>query len=58
MHRFYEAPLKFGPVTAGVIDTTELFNDIRGDTVYVTSRMDSNGVQGQIQVPEYMLLQL
>ncbi|CAF1221218.1 unnamed protein product [Rotaria magnacalcarata] len=68
MHRFNEAllnfafeirmGLNFGPVTAGVIGTTNLSYDIWGDTVNVASRMDSTGEQGRIQVPEHVALAL
>ncbi len=68
MHRFNEALLNFafeirmgfnfGPVTAGVIGTTQLFYDIWGDTVNVASRMDSTGEKGRIQVPEHVALAL
>jgi class 3 adenylate cyclase len=37
--------LNFGPATAGVVDTTKLFNDIWLDTVNVASRMDSTDAQ-------------
>lgn len=39
-----------GDVTAGVIGTSKLFYDIWGDAVNVSSRMDSTGVLGQIQI--------
>ncbi|CAL8333845.1 unnamed protein product [Lota lota] len=41
-----------GPLTAGVIGTTKLFYDIWGDTVNIASRMDSTGVECQVQVSE------
>lgn len=39
-----------GDVTAGVIGTNKLHYDIWGDAVNVSSRMDSTGVSGKIQV--------
>lgn len=39
-----------GDVTAGVIGTNKLHYDIWGDSVNVSSRMDSTGVPGRIQV--------
>lgn len=39
-----------GDVTAGVIGTSKLHYDIWGDAVNVSSRMDSTGVAGRIQV--------
>lgn len=39
-----------GDVTAGVIGTSKLHYDIWGDAVNVSSRMDSTGIAGQIQV--------
>ena len=48
----------FGEVTAGVIGTTKLLYDIWGDTVNISSRMYSTGVQGRIQVPEETLKKL
>ncbi|XP_031634032.1 adenylate cyclase type 9 [Contarinia nasturtii] len=39
-----------GDVTAGVIGTRMLHFDIWGDAVNVSSRMDSTGVAGQIQI--------
>ena len=41
-----------GPVTSGVIGTTKLLYDIWGDTVNISSRMYSTGVEGKIQVTE------
>ncbi|XP_056619764.1 adenylate cyclase type 8 [Triplophysa dalaica] len=41
-----------GPVVAGVIGATKPQYDIWGMTVNLASRMDSNGVNGRIQVPE------
>lgn len=38
-------------MTAGVIGTTKLYYDIWGDAVNISSRMDSTGVPGRIQVP-------
>ncbi|CAJ0941909.1 unnamed protein product, partial [Mesorhabditis belari] len=42
--------LNIGPVTAGVIGTTKLYYDIWGDTVNISSRMYSTGVQNRLQV--------
>lgn len=42
----------FGEITSGVIGTTKLLYDIWGDTVNISSRMYSTGVQGRVQVPE------
>lgn len=39
-----------GDITAGVIGTSKLHYDIWGDAVNVSSRMDSTGVSGQIQI--------
>jgi len=41
-----------GPVTAVVIGESKFIFDVWGDTVNVASRMESNGVAGQIQVTE------
>ena len=41
-----------GPVVAGVIGATKPQYDIWGTTVNLSSRMDSTGVSGRIQVPE------
>ncbi|CAF3368210.1 unnamed protein product [Rotaria sp. Silwood2] len=68
MRRFNEAllnftfelrmDLNFGSVTASVIGTTKLFYDIWGDTVNVTSRMDSIDEKGHIQVSEHVAMAL
>lgn len=42
----------FGPVTSGVIGSSKLLYDIWGDTVNISSRMYSTGVEGKIQVAE------
>lgn len=39
-----------GDVTAGVIGSSKLHFDIWGDAVNVSSRMDSTGVAGRIQI--------
>ncbi|KAL4234423.1 cAMP biosynthetic process [Mactra antiquata] len=44
--------INHGPVMAGVIGARKPQYDIWGDTVNVSSRMESSGVEGRIQVPE------
>jgi len=41
-----------GPAVAGVIGTSRLSYDLWGDTVNVASRMESQGVDGAVQVSE------
>ncbi|KAJ8967250.1 hypothetical protein NQ314_002977 [Rhamnusium bicolor] len=45
----------FGDVTAAVIGNTKLYYDIWGDAVNISSRMDSTGVSGRIQVGRKLL---
>jgi adenylate cyclase len=44
-----------GSVTAGVIGESKFIFDVWGDTVNLASRMESNGVAGQIQVTEAVM---
>jgi len=43
-----------GPLIAGVVGAVKPQYDIWGDTVNVASRMDTNGVPGQIHITESM----
>ncbi|WP_158814302.1 adenylate/guanylate cyclase domain-containing protein [Methylocapsa sp. S129] len=43
-----------GPVTAGVIGESKFIFDVWGDTVNVASRMESQGVEGQIRVTKFV----
>lgn len=43
-----------GPVIAGVIGKRKFSYDIWGDAVNVASRMESNGIAGQIQLTEHV----
>ena len=47
-----------GPVTAGVIGESKFIFDVWGGTVNVASRMESNGMAGQIQVTETVMTAL
>lgn len=44
--------LHSGPVVAGIIGNQRLLWDLWGDTVNTASRMESSGVQGEVQVSE------
>ena len=44
-----------GSVTAGVIGESKFIFDVWGETVNIASRMESNGVAGQIQVTEVVM---
>jgi adenylate cyclase len=41
-----------GPVVAGVVGTQKFFYDVWGDAVNITSRMESTGEPGKIQVSQ------
>lgn len=55
-----DSPYKFqmrigihtGPVVAGVIGFKKFSYDVWGDTVNTASRMEANGIAGEIQVSE------
>ncbi len=44
--------MNVGPVIAGVIGTSKFIYDLWGDTVNVASRMEAQGVPGEVQVTE------
>lgn len=50
MPKFYISGINHGPVMAGVIGARKPQYDIWGDTVNVSSRMESSGNEGKIQV--------
>ena len=41
-----------GPIIAGIIGSTKLQYDIWGETVNLSSRMESSGVPGKVQISE------
>lgn len=47
-----------GPVVAGVIGTKKFSFDLWGDAVNTSSRMESHGIPGQIQVTEAVFRRL
>ena len=50
--------IETGPVVAGVIGRRKFIYDLWGDTVNTASRMESQGVPGQIQVTERVVAEL
>ncbi len=47
-----------GPVLAGIVGTKKFMYDIWGDTVNIAARMESQGIEGEIQVTENIYLRL